>query len=292
MKNVFNQNSLLLWLLLSLSIHVAALAWCPIPGSFNPPYPVYLVVDLFSGPATSETGDGLNADSGGGGKPAASTTPPKEPLQKSPPAVPEPPVTRDLQDLERLLPTKPDPAENTDKQDLAAPEPQNVKTTPEQPPAPAADVKTTTAPAVTVTAKPPASGQDNLVQGPATPDGRGTGTGSGTGSGPGSDPGREGGAVPGSPVETPMAYGSNPPPPYPRTARRRGWEGEVLLLVSVTAAGDVCKVEVKRSSGHRLLDRTAVNAVYRWRFQAARSNGRAVAGQVMVPIRFSLKDAE
>jgi protein TonB len=89
-----------------------------------------------------------------------------------------------------------------------------------------------------------------------------------------------------------MAYGTNPPPPYPTTARRRGWEGEVLLLVNVTAQGEVYNVTVNHSSGYQILDRAALNAVYRWEFQAAQKNGRAVSGQVMVPIRFSIKDAQ
>jgi protein TonB len=61
-------------------------------------------------------------------------------------------------------------------------------------------------------------------------------------------------------------------------------------LVTVTAQGEVCKVAVKRSSGYRILDRAAVKAIYRWQFQAAHQNGLAVAGQVIVPIRFDIKE--
>lgn len=133
---------------------------------------------------------------------------------------------------------------------------------------------------------PDTSTAEGTGSGYATNSDPGTETGSGSGHGQGGQAGS------GSPVETPFAYGSNPPPPYPNTARRRGWEGEVLLLVEVSAAGEVCKIMVSRSSGYRILDRAATNAVYRWKFQAALRNGRAVAGKVMVPIRFSIKDAK
>lgn len=141
---------------------------------------------------------------------------------------------------------------------------------------------TKTTPVVAVAAEPLTSLQDNHGDDP----------GNSAGSGASSGSGRGGQAGHGSPVETPFAYGSNPPPPYPSTARRRGWEGEVLLLVEVSAAGEVSKITVKRSSNYSILDRAAINAVYRWKFQAALRNGRAVAGKVMVPIRFDIKDAK
>ena len=82
----------------------------------------------------------------------------------------------------------------------------------------------------------------------------------------------------------------NPPPAYPRAARRRGYEGLVLLLVRVSAAGVSLSVEVKESSGHPVLDRAAVKAVQRWRFKPATADGKPTAGEVEVPIRFKLTD--
>ena len=72
--------------------------------------------------------------------------------------------------------------------------------------------------------------------------------------------------------------------------RERGWEGLVVLTVAVTAAGAPDSVAISRSSGHETLDRAALEAVRRWRFEPARRVGMAIAGTVSVPIRFRLDD--
>ena len=83
---------------------------------------------------------------------------------------------------------------------------------------------------------------------------------------------------------------SNAPPPYPYLARRRGQEGRVVLLVQVSAAGDALAVRLRDSSGHRLLDQAALEAVKAWRFIPASRLGRPVAGSVAVPVSFKLAD--
>lgn len=80
---------------------------------------------------------------------------------------------------------------------------------------------------------------------------------------------------------------SAPAPDYPRRALRRGEQGVVLLRVDVSAAGVPTSVGIVRSSRSRDLDRAAVNAVERWRFQPAMADGRPVAGTVEVPIEFT-----
>jgi protein TonB len=83
-------------------------------------------------------------------------------------------------------------------------------------------------------------------------------------------------------------YDRNAPPPYPRLARERGWEGEVLLRVLVSEAGDVRSVSVERSSNHAVLDAAALRAVRRWRFHPSRLGETPVEGEVLVPLRFKL----
>lgn len=83
---------------------------------------------------------------------------------------------------------------------------------------------------------------------------------------------------------------SNPAPRYPYRARRKGQEGRAILRVEVTASGDASTVWILRSSGHRLLDDAAVDAVRAWRFQPASRAGIPVAGLVDVPISFKLQD--
>lgn len=286
------------WIALSLCLHLAFLAWCPSPIFTSPPLPTYLVVDLFSGPAISGTGNSFDDSLPGGGKTARAAKNTTKDSQNTPNhTAPQ----RRLEGHQSQRPTKP-----AKIQSAAQPQPKAVKPLPEELPTAATIVKTEIEPPLVVTAKPHADRADNtdIDQSIITNSGtnsdptsnerlsHGSGADNSSGSGSGSGSGRGGRSGSGSPVETPFAYGSNPPPPYPSTARRRGWEGEVLLLVNVTSRGEVYKVTVSRSSGYQILDRTALNAVYRWKFQAALRNGRAVAGQVLVPIRFSIKDAK
>lgn len=84
-------------------------------------------------------------------------------------------------------------------------------------------------------------------------------------------------------------YHLNPPPDYPTLARRRHYEGTVLLNVRVDMEGNAAEVQIARSSGHAVLDRSAVAAVERWRFEPARRLGRPVEMWVQVPVRFALK---
>lgn len=48
---------------------------------------------------------------------------------------------------------------------------------------------------------------------------------------------------------------------YPRLARRRGWQGRVLLGFQVGTGGTIQHVHVKQSSGYAILDDSAVNAM-------------------------------
>lgn len=85
------------------------------------------------------------------------------------------------------------------------------------------------------------------------------------------------------------AYRRNPPPVYPASARRRGYEGTVILEVLVNARGTVDELRVSRSSGFKVLDRAALRAVKIWLFEPGRQGERAVAMWVKVPVRFQLQ---
>lgn len=102
------------------------------------------------------------------------------------------------------------------------------------------------------------------------------------------------GAGPENGSTTPPRYGfgsaANPIPRYPRAARENGWEGVVMLTVQVSAVGEALSVSIAKSSGHGLLDASAVDAVRRWRFEPARRAGFPVAGTATVPIRFRLEE--
>lgn len=169
----------------------------------------------------------------------------------------------------------------------AAPEPARVASKPVPPPRPAAKrvvrpaPKAAEPPPVTTAAVAATSGADAAGTS-GTPAGGG-GTRAGGGDGSGGD--GSGGAR--------VAYGQNPLPPYPLVARRMGMEGVVLLEVVVAPDGRPADVRIARSSGHAMLDDSAVRTVReRWRFVPARRDGAAVESRVTVPIRFRLSGVE
>lgn len=90
-----------------------------------------------------------------------------------------------------------------------------------------------------------------------------------------------------SPMSQPRPIaGRTPPPQYPARALRRGDSGTVLVRAAIGPDGVPTSVEVADGSGSRLLDRAAVNAVERWRFQPAMIDGQPTVGTVVVPISF------
>lgn len=85
-------------------------------------------------------------------------------------------------------------------------------------------------------------------------------------------------------------YAHNPKPNYPAIARSRGWQGKVLLRVKVSAQGTSDHVAVEQSSGHEILDESAMEAVQKWRFIPAKRGDTPVASSVIVPIDFKLRN--
>jgi len=86
-----------------------------------------------------------------------------------------------------------------------------------------------------------------------------------------------------------LGTAANPAPSYPLAARYEGAEGRVVLRVRVDASGTVRAIALAATSGHPILDRAAMEAVRRWRFEPARAAGLPVPGEVDVPIQFRLR---
>jgi protein TonB len=84
------------------------------------------------------------------------------------------------------------------------------------------------------------------------------------------------------------SFKSMHPPEYPREALTNGVTGTVVLLVTVNADGDPVDVKVEKSSHDRSLDRAAVEAAKKWRFNPKTENGKRVEGVVRVPVDFNL----
>lgn len=83
-------------------------------------------------------------------------------------------------------------------------------------------------------------------------------------------------------------YLRNPPPVYPRAARRYGDQGRVLLKVLVSAQGAASAIRLEASSGHARLDEAAEETVRQWRFLPARRGTEAIDDWVLVPVVFRL----
>jgi protein TonB len=78
-------------------------------------------------------------------------------------------------------------------------------------------------------------------------------------------------------------------PPYPVIARRVGWEGTVMLRLTVSPQGRVSRADVVTSSGHIELDRTAQDwVVAHWTYKPAIKDGAPVEAQVLTRLLFSL----
>ena len=78
-------------------------------------------------------------------------------------------------------------------------------------------------------------------------------------------------------------------PDYPKGARQRGEQGEVLLEIRVDAAGIVASVNIISSCGFSELDEAAVRAVRTARFTPAKSGGSPVASTARLKLDFKLK---
>ncbi len=78
------------------------------------------------------------------------------------------------------------------------------------------------------------------------------------------------------------------PPRYPPAAFRAGIQGEVILIIDVDASGNVTNVSVEKSSRNRDLDRAAMDAARKWKFNPSVINGQKAAGRVRVPVNFAL----
>ncbi len=89
-------------------------------------------------------------------------------------------------------------------------------------------------------------------------------------------------------LHTPIKPLKTDRPLFPRRARERGWHGRVILRLAISPQGDVQSANIHQSSGHPLLDDSAVKAATQWQFQPAKNGAFPVASIVNIPIQFDL----
>ena len=83
---------------------------------------------------------------------------------------------------------------------------------------------------------------------------------------------------------------NNPHPPYPLIARKKGFEGKLILEVLVNEDGSVKSTSIRESSGYEILDTVSKKTVEKWTFIPAKKMGQAVKDNIQVPINFVLTD--
>jgi len=76
-------------------------------------------------------------------------------------------------------------------------------------------------------------------------------------------------------------------PVYPPGARRRGFEGTVVVRVTVDETGKVVGAIVERSDAPQELRESALQAARRWLFRPARLRGKPVRAECSIPFRFA-----
>jgi protein TonB len=89
--------------------------------------------------------------------------------------------------------------------------------------------------------------------------------------------------------EATPSYLDNPPPAYPAIARRKGYEGTVILEVFVDEGGNASQIRIHTSSGYGILDKAAAQAVSGWKFNPAIKGGVPAATTIKVPVVFKLE---
>ena len=91
-------------------------------------------------------------------------------------------------------------------------------------------------------------------------------------------------------AKTPPKLTHGPDPSYSKEARKKHYEGTVVLWIVIGSDGRVHDLKVARPVGMGL-DEKAIEAVKKWRFDPARDeNDRPVAVQVNVEVNFRMSD--
>lgn len=96
-------------------------------------------------------------------------------------------------------------------------------------------------------------------------------------------------AAPTADADYKASYLKNPKPPYPLLAVKLRLEGRVGIVAEVLPDGKAGRVGIESSSGHELLDQSALQTVKQWQFTPARKDGVIVTQVVKIPINFNLK---
>ncbi len=91
-------------------------------------------------------------------------------------------------------------------------------------------------------------------------------------------------------VKKPARLVKSARPDYPQTARKQGWEGTVVLRITIGTGGDVENVKIQESSGFPELDESAAQSVKTWQFDPAKLGDDPISSAVDLPVTFDLEE--
>jgi TonB family protein len=78
-------------------------------------------------------------------------------------------------------------------------------------------------------------------------------------------------------------------PAYPESLKEKNIEGSVVINAFVTKTGEVKKVKVEKSSGHKLMDQAALDAAYKCKYKPAiADDGNPVGTWIQYKVSFNL----
>ena len=76
--------------------------------------------------------------------------------------------------------------------------------------------------------------------------------------------------------------------PYPRWARREGFQGRLVISLEILKNGNVGRWRIEQSTGDAKLDQNAADAILTWKFHPAMQKGKPVTTCIEVPVNFEL----
>jgi protein TonB len=86
----------------------------------------------------------------------------------------------------------------------------------------------------------------------------------------------------------PISDMHNPSPEYPEMAIFLNYQGTAIVRIKVSTKGLSEGVQVLRSSGFDLLDKSAVNALKKWRFTPSKNGNTPVASAVIISVIYEI----
>ncbi len=91
-------------------------------------------------------------------------------------------------------------------------------------------------------------------------------------------------------TEMPFLLDNPKPISYPSWAVAEGLQGELTIAIEIKEDGSVGLYQVMQSTGFKILDESAVEAVQNWKFHPAVKDGKPTRICIQIPIRFQAEE--